>query len=89
MCADKNKNMAMVIYSTTVIGQDRRIAYNERNLTSAFPHAKLVYLDMLERGDRQRVRATLVGGTEDQNIRFPQLFSDGRFVHFGEGLYGR
>jgi hypothetical protein len=51
-----------VIYSTTVIGQDRRIAYNERNLRTAFPHATLVYLDMLDYDERQRVRATLVGG---------------------------
>jgi hypothetical protein len=79
----------MVIYSTTVIGQDRRIAYNERYLRSAFPSAPVVYLDMLSRSERARARGFLIGGGAERNIRFPQCYKDGVFMHYGSGLYGR
>jgi hypothetical protein len=79
----------MVIYSTTVIGQDRRIAYNERYLRSAFPSAPVVYLDLLSLRERARARDFLNGGGVDRNIRFPQLYKDGVFMHDGSGLYGR
>jgi hypothetical protein len=134
-----NPSPMWTIYSTTVIGQDRRIAYNERDLRSSFPMAEVVYLDLLEPDERVRVRGFLVGGShgngsgngngngsgngdgdgdgngngdgnggacacpcaracayaagdnerKHNNIRFPQLFSGMRFVHYGDCLYGR
>jgi hypothetical protein len=86
---EKGDASGMVIYSTTVIGQDRRIAYNERNLRSALPMATVVYLDMLSPCERTRAREFLLGGGAERNIRFPQLYKDGVFMHYGSGLYGR
>jgi hypothetical protein len=77
---------AMVIYSTTVSGQDRRIERNERVLRACLPAASVVYLDMVCPDERARMRTFLSrdGCTCAMgNVNFPVLYVDGRFVHHG------